>query len=114
MEAQLTQPSLAGCAHADRVRDVAWAPSPGVGLNTIVSCSEDHTVVIWTEAPGTGGQWKAHQKLSFDMTIWRVSWSTVGSILAITHGDNQVTLWKQSVDGQWVVLPALDADSVTN
>jgi protein transport protein SEC13 len=35
--------------HTDWVRDVAWAPFSGLPVNVIASCSQDKTVVIWTE-----------------------------------------------------------------
>jgi protein transport protein SEC13 len=33
--------------------------------------------------------------------VWRVSWSTTGNILAVSDGNNVVTLWKESTDGVW-------------
>jgi len=86
-------------AHADWVRDVAWAPSIGLPSSTIASCSEDKTVAIWTETPD--GQWKKAKVLDFPAKVWRVSWSVMGNILAVSQGDNKVTLWKESVDGDW-------------
>lgn len=39
--------------HKDWVRDVAWAPSLGLPMNTIASASQDGKVFIWSEdAPG--------------------------------------------------------------
>ena len=38
---------------------------------------------------------------SWQVPVWRVSWSTTGSILAVSDANNQVTLWKESVDGLW-------------
>lgn len=36
-------------AHSDWVRDVAWAPSPGLeSQSTIASCSQDRRVILWT------------------------------------------------------------------
>lgn len=35
--------------HGDWVRDVAWAPSIGLPTSTIASCSQDGTVIIWTQ-----------------------------------------------------------------
>jgi len=33
--------------------------------------------------------------------VWRVSWSLTGNILAVSDGNNLVTLWKEAVDGNW-------------
>jgi len=85
--------------HDDWVRDVAWAPSIGLPSSTIASCSEDKTVAIWTEDPN--GIFKKSKVLKFDHKVWRVSWSVMGNILAVSTGDQKVTLWKESLDGSW-------------
>ncbi|CAA7399877.1 unnamed protein product [Spirodela intermedia] len=85
--------------HKDWVRDVAWAPSLGLTKSTIASASQDGTVIIWTLA--RGGQWEGKILHDFQVPVWRVSWSTVGNILAVADGNNGVTLWKEAVDGEW-------------
>eukprot|EP00041_Stephanoeca_diplocostata_P029223 m.857305 g.857305 ORF g.857305 m.857305 type:complete len:171 (+) comp23519_c0_seq29:862-1374(+) len=35
--------------HDEWVRDVAWAPGIGLSCSTIASCSQDGTVLIWTQ-----------------------------------------------------------------
>jgi protein transport protein SEC13 len=89
-------------AHSDWVRDVAWAPSLGLPTNTIASCSDDKTVIIWTE--DASGQWRKTKVLTFKVRVWKVSWSLTGSILAVAQGDNKVTLWKEALDGDWKCL----------
>lgn len=87
--------------HSDWVRDVAWAPS--VGSESIVaSCSEDKTVIIWTQSEGSGSGWTPKLLNSFEDPVWRVSWSLTGNILAVSSGDNKITLWKATLDGKWV------------
>jgi len=86
--------------HGDWVRDVAWAPSLGLPINTIASASEDKTVVIWNEDSKTG-LWFKKQTLTFSQKVWKVSWSVMANILAVSQGDNNVSLWKQSLDGTW-------------
>jgi len=85
--------------HKDWIRDVAWAPSLGLPSSTIATASEDKTVGIWTE--DSQGMFKRTKTLTFDQKVWRVSWSVMGNILAVSQGDNQVSLWKESVDGDW-------------
>mmetsp|Transcript_5326 Transcript_5326/g.9588 ORF Transcript_5326/g.9588 Transcript_5326/m.9588 type:complete len:466 (+) Transcript_5326:160-1557(+) len=88
--------------HADWVRDVAWAPSIGLPCNTIASCSEDGKVVAWTQREA-GADWTpVVVKNAKNTPAWRVSWSITGSILAISAGDSEVTLWKESANGNWV------------
>jgi protein transport protein SEC13 len=36
---------------------------------------------------------------TFPDVVWRVSWSVSGALLAVSSGDNQVTLWKENLDG---------------
>jgi protein transport protein SEC13 len=46
------------------------------------------------------GDWTA-TTLSFDAVAWRVSWSLSGNILAVSTGDNKVSLWKERLSGGW-------------
>lgn len=93
-------------AHADWVRDVAWAPSVGLASSTIASAGEDKTVSIWTE--DARGVWRKAKDLKFDSKVWRVSWSLIGNVLAVSQGDNKVSLWKESPDGSWGQISLLD------
>lgn len=86
--------------HADWVRDVAWAPNLGLPKSTIASASQDGTVVIWTVAK-EGDQWQGRVLHDFKTPVWRVNWSLTGNILAVADGNNNVTLWKEAVDGEW-------------
>uniref|UniRef100_A0A0D6R9Q3 Uncharacterized protein n=1 Tax=Araucaria cunninghamii TaxID=56994 RepID=A0A0D6R9Q3_ARACU len=86
--------------HADWVRDVAWAPNLGLPKSTIASCSQDGTVVIWTQGK-EGDKWEGRVLHDFKTPVWRVSWSLTGNILAVADGNNNVTLWKEAVDGEW-------------
>lgn len=38
---------------------------------------------------------------TFDDVVWNVSWSLNGNILAVSGGDNKVSLWKQNKEGAW-------------
>ncbi|KAM0793259.1 hypothetical protein ACM66B_000721 [Microbotryomycetes sp. NB124-2] len=110
------QPVLEG--HQDWVRDVAWAPSVGVGRAYLASAGQDKTVYIWTQdspkstwtnvalepttaasagqaqqAPGAEGK--------FGDAVWRVSWSVSGNVLAVSSGDGKVSLWKENLKGKF-------------
>lgn len=88
--------SLAG--HKDWVRDVAFAPASGLVPNMLASCSDDGTVIIWRQAAG-GGDWSSEALPHFPAPVWRVSWSVTGNLLAVSCGDNSVTLWRESLSG---------------
>ena len=98
---------LAG--HSDWVRDVAWAPSLGASESMIASCSQDKKVIIWTRDAAAAGEW-ARKELLFSSAVWRVSWSVTGNILAVSSGDNQVTLWKETLVGEWEQVGQLSED----
>jgi len=50
--------------HTDWVRDVAWAPNIGLPSNTIASCSQDGTVVIWTQDNASAWTKKSFTEIS--------------------------------------------------
>jgi len=94
-------------AHSDWVRDVAWAPNIGLPSTTIASCSQDGSVIVWVqEEPDPRFLHKVIYK-SKDV-VWRVSWSITGNILAVSGGDNKVTLWKESLEGEWKPVYSMD------
>ena len=86
--------------HTDWVRDVAWAPTV-LSKSYIASASQDKTVRIWTHEPRTEGDWKGTLLPEFDAAVWRVSWSLSGNVLAVSGGDNKVSLWKENLKGEW-------------
>jgi len=98
--------------HTDWVRDVAWAPNIGLPSSTIASCSQDGTVVIWTQE-SNATNWVKKVLPKFPDVVWRVSWSITGNILAVSGGDNKVTLWKESLDNEWKCISQLDEDTDT-
>lgn len=90
--------------HSDWVRDVSWMPNIGTGGSYIASCGQDKVVFVWSE---TNGEWKKNKlvgKEGFKDTCWRVSWSPSGGILAVSCGDNSVSMWKEGLDGNWAVV----------
>ncbi|KAF3787192.1 transport protein SEC13-like protein B [Nymphaea thermarum] len=93
--------------HSDWVRDVAWAPNLGLPKSTIASASQDGTVVVWTVGK-EGDQWEGKVMNDFKAPVWRLSWSLTGNILAVADGKNEVTLWKEVVDGEWQQVTTVD------
>ncbi|XP_037953439.1 protein SEC13 homolog [Teleopsis dalmanni] len=88
--------------HSDWVRDVACAPSIGLARSQIASASQDRHVIIWNSADLI--TWSSTILHTFDDVVWSVSWSVTGNILAVTGGDNKVTLWKENNENQWICL----------
>ena len=59
-------------------------------------------MLIWTQDKPQGPWTKRLLKPEpFPDVIWRTSWSTCGNILAVSGGDNKVSLWKENVDGEF-------------
>lgn len=97
--------------HSDWVRDVAWAPNVGLPKSYLASCSQDKSVLIWTQE-NPKSEW-THKTLGdkFPDVVWRVSWSLSGNVLAVSCGDNKVTLWKESSKGDWELLETLEENA---
>lgn len=93
--------------HGDWVRDVAWSPTV-LQKSYIASASQDRTVKIWTSEDSTAGAQWACKTLSFDAAAWRVSWSLSGNVLAVSSGDNKVTLWKENLRGEWECVKTIE------
>ncbi|CCH61780.1 hypothetical protein TBLA_0F02400 [Henningerozyma blattae CBS 6284] len=87
--------------HSDWVRDVTWSPSVLLG-SCIASVSQDRTCIIWTQS-GNEGVWRktSLQQERFPDVLWRASWSLSGNVLALSGGDNRITLWKENLQGGW-------------
>ena len=100
-------------SHSDWVRDVAWAPSILPNVNVVASCSEDRTVLIWTQN-GRGAEWKPTLLNTFDAPVWRVSWSVTGHMLAVSSGDSDVTIWKAGLDGVWKQMSSVEDSASTH
>eukprot|EP00300_Choanocystis_sp_HF-7_P041837 c8623_g1_i1.p1 GENE.c8623_g1_i1~~c8623_g1_i1.p1 ORF type:complete len:325 (+),score=50.73 c8623_g1_i1:104-976(+) len=97
--------------HKDWVRDVAWAPNIGLPVSYIASCSQDRSCVIWRlEADKV----TPIELPRFPAPVWRVSWSITGNILAVSSGDNRVTLWKEMADGEWRHISSVSESGVSD
>ncbi|XP_058790899.1 protein SEC13 homolog [Phymastichus coffea] len=93
-------------AHSDWVRDVAWAPAIGPPRAALASCSQDRRVIIWTSTDYVS--WTPNILNVFDDVVWNVSWSLTGGILAVSGGDNKVSLWRENTEGQWICISELN------
>ncbi|CAK8685479.1 unnamed protein product [Clavelina lepadiformis] len=89
--------------HTDWVRDCAWAPSVGLPDSKIASCSQDGRVIVWSSS-GKDGVWTSKILEKFEDVVWHVSWSLTGDILAVSGGNNKVSLWKEGLNGEWTCI----------
>jgi protein transport protein SEC13 len=92
--------------HTDWVRDVAWSPTV-LQRSYIASASQDRTVRIWTSDAENRQVWNA-KVLKFEAPVWRASWSLSGNALAVSGGDNRVTLWKENLKGEWECVKTME------
>ncbi|KAK1345481.1 hypothetical protein QTO34_007938 [Cnephaeus nilssonii] len=66
----------------------------------LATCSSDR-VVVYSCGSVVMPQAILHK---FNDAVWHVSQSITANIQAISGGDNKVTLWKESVHGQWMCI----------
>ncbi|KAL8675961.1 MAG: hypothetical protein Q9186_007470 [Xanthomendoza sp. 1 TL-2023] len=99
-------PTLSLPGHTDWIRDIAWSPTI-LQKSYIASASQDKTVRIWTSDPAHPNEWKP-TTLNFEAVLWRVSWSLSGNVLAVSGGDNKVSLWKENLKGEWECVKTVE------
>lgn len=115
VEDSVNQPiSSSSATHSDWIRDVAWSPSIIPNTNIVASCSEDRTVIIWTQKGGLGNEWNGVVLQTFEDPVWRLSWNMTGSVLAVSSGDSNVTLWKQDMDEMWRQVSSVEESIGSN
>ncbi|KAF2667850.1 protein transporter sec-13 [Microthyrium microscopicum] len=91
--------------HTDWVRDVAWSTTV-LRKTYIASASQDKTVRVWTSE--NGSDWTSVTLPVFPEVVWRVSWSLSGNVLAVSTGDNRVSLWKEKLTGVWDLVKTVE------
>lgn len=84
-------------AHSDWVRAVAWRPD---GVAVIASGSWDKSVCVWKQDM-EGQPWRQVCKLSLSDKVEGLSWSATGSILAVSFGESETSLYKEAIDGRY-------------
>ena len=62
---------------------------------------------IWTTDASQPDKWKSIV-LNFEAVVWRVSWSLSGNVLAVSGGDNKVSLWKENLKGEWDCVKTIE------
>eukprot|EP01061_Rhynchopus_euleeides_P022411 TRINITY_DN36506_c0_g1_i1.p1 TRINITY_DN36506_c0_g1~~TRINITY_DN36506_c0_g1_i1.p1 ORF type:complete len:348 (+),score=88.13 TRINITY_DN36506_c0_g1_i1:94-1044(+) len=82
------------------IRDVQWARNCGLPFDYIASCADDKLVLVWRQVM-PDKEWKHRTVLQTDMTPCRLSWSTNGTLLAISFEDHTVSVWKEESSADW-------------
>lgn len=63
------------------------------------ACNVRAQVLAWVEQQD--GTWSRKAVTDLKVPAWKVSWSVAGNILAVSDGNNAVSLWKETLDGVW-------------
>jgi protein transport protein SEC13 len=93
--------------HGDWVRDVAFSTDAGSRHVVLASCSQDKTVVLRRSLRDDLKDWETSSPVTFNDTVWRLSWSPCGSMLLVTTADAQAYVLKQgaSFGDEWIRSP---------
>lgn len=88
------------------LRDVAWAPNYGVPFTYIAVCADEGQVSVWLQ-DGLEGRWKhTTVPVSSSEPALRVSWSLIGTFLAVCS-ENGSTIWKEQSRGDWALCSSI-------
>jgi protein transport protein SEC13 len=69
------------------------------------SSIKDRRVIIWTNSDvSSSSTWTPKILQTFDDVVWHLSWSVSGNMLAVSGGDNKISLWKENLEGQWTCI----------
>ncbi|KAJ3445608.1 protein sec13 [Anaeramoeba flamelloides] len=113
--------------HTDLISSLVWCKSIGMPRSLLASGSHDKSVRVWSQETTQTKtnkqsfqlgnkkqqqqqqqqkiqiyQWKQQKLPVFSDIIWNVSWSLTGNLLAVSSGNNNVTLWEENKDGKWL------------
>lgn len=73
---------------------------------------------IWKRTPAAGGldfskdEWTMTGEIDIKTPAWKVSWSQIGNLLAVSGGDNQVIVLKEAPNGDWETVSKVNDDGV--
>jgi len=109
--------------HSDWVRDVSFSPvGGGSSLSSsssysplLASCGEDRCVFVWRKEESEESEemrWSASLVHRFEAPVWRVSWSLSGHVLAVSTGDQRVSMWKMNPSYEWVEVTSLQDNPI--
>uniref|UniRef100_A0A0G4GRX5 Uncharacterized protein n=1 Tax=Chromera velia CCMP2878 TaxID=1169474 RepID=A0A0G4GRX5_9ALVE len=91
--------------HRARVMSVGWKPNVALPLEILASCGQDGSLIIWNQVAGRS--WEKAQTLQVPAPAVQVKWSPCGSVLAVSHEKNMVSLLTERSDGTWAFVSEL-------
>eukprot|EP00826_Nyctotherus_ovalis_P036785 TRINITY_DN3292_c0_g1_i13.p2 TRINITY_DN3292_c0_g1~~TRINITY_DN3292_c0_g1_i13.p2 ORF type:complete len:100 (+),score=28.81 TRINITY_DN3292_c0_g1_i13:853-1152(+) len=91
------------------VRDVAFANSQGLPYNLLAVCFDDCRVHIYKQI---GGKWNNPFLIEVKVEVWRVSWSLMGNLLAVSAADNVVFVYEEKEIDNWELVVDTGKDSI--
>lgn len=68
----------------------------------LLSDFQDKRVIIWTKTKETS--WTPKVLNTFDDVVWHVSWSVTGNVLAVSGGDNKVSIGEIFISEEFIVV----------
>lgn len=92
----------------DTAKCVAWTSVDFGATNLIASGYQNGVLLVWSKNDQSDTYWSSQLIKHFSAPVSHLSWSEVGNLLAVSTGDNMVTLWKRSLDNTWACLKTLD------
>eukprot|EP00002_Diphylleia_rotans_P038366 TRINITY_DN8711_c0_g1_i2.p1 TRINITY_DN8711_c0_g1~~TRINITY_DN8711_c0_g1_i2.p1 ORF type:complete len:310 (+),score=59.31 TRINITY_DN8711_c0_g1_i2:91-1020(+) len=96
------------------LRGISWAPNLGLPGFVIATCSQDGSVCVWKtgESHQPEDNWACTRipRNSKD-PAWTVSWSLTGNMLAVSSGENQISMYKEGPADTWTAVSTLSETS---
>lgn len=66
---------------------------------------------IWKRDP-TNDKWEKKTEINIGSPAWKVSWSSVGNLLAVSGGDNIVQIYKEAPNGEYEQVSKVNDEGV--
>jgi protein transport protein SEC13 len=81
--------------------------------DVVATCSEDGKLKIWKKDLQVADKWELKQpEIDLNVPAWKVSWSAVGNMLAVSGGDNVVQIFKENTNGVFEQVSKVNDDGV--
>ena len=101
--------------HKNAVNDVSWSLLGGRSYHILASCGKDG-VFIWyvrfeeDEGKNIRTEILRTQILNNNVTVWKVSWNIMATLLSYSAQDHKVRICKCGPDRKWVVATEFESE----